>query len=249
MTRADVLQARAERERAAARVARAESGLHEARVRLGLHLGWDADRLPDPRGPLPEPEAPAEASGFDPSRRADLRARAAAVEAAESGVSRARLGYLPDLNAFAGWSMHGGAPFASDGTDWTVGLALRWDLFTGFRRAGEAGKARAELTAARLELQQALREARGEVATARRSLASARTELAASRAAREAAREGRDLVRRRLKEGLATPADLLQAEARANAARAEAVAALVRYHVTAARLDFALNASDPEDLR
>lgn len=248
-TRADVLQARAERERAAAGLARARAELHEARVRLGLHLGWDTDSLPDPRTPLPEPEDAGAVDGFDPSRRADLRARAAAVEAAESGVDRARLGYLPDLSAFAGWSVHGDSPFASDGTDWTVGVALRWEIFSGFRRSAETGRARAELTASRLEYRQGLREARGEVATARRSLGSARQALAASRAAAEAAEEGRDLMRRRVEEGLATPSDLLQAEARASAARAEAVEALVRYHVARSRLDFALNASDPEEIR
>lgn len=248
-TRADVLQARAERERAAAALARAEAALHEARVRLGIHLGWELDRLPDPRDSLPGPEAPAEAGGFEPSNRADLRARAAAVEAAESGLARARLAYLPDLDAFAGWSLHGGAPFASDGTDWTVGLALRWEVFGGLRRAADAGRARARLTASRLEFEQALREARGEVAVGRRSLASARTALTASRAALEAAREGRDLVRRRLEEGLATPSELLQADARVSAARAEAVEALVGYHVAAARLDFALSTSGPEEIR
>lgn len=249
MTRADVLQARAERERADAELMRARASLHEARVRLALHLGREPDRLPDPRGPLPDPEGGDGATGFDPARRADLRALAAAVDAAESRVTGARMGYLPALDAFAGWSLHGGDPFASDGTDWSVGVALRWELFTGFRRAAESARARAELTARRLDLREGLREARGEADVARRSVASARSALRASRAARDAAEEGRDLVRRRLEEGLATPTDLLQAEARANRARVEAVEALVRYHLAVARLEFALDASDSEEIR
>lgn len=249
VTRADVLQARAERERAEAELARARASLHEARVRLALHLGWEPDRLPDPRGPLPDPEAGDGTAGFDPSRRADVRALAAAVEAAESRVTGTRLAYLPALDAFAGWSVHGGEPFASDGTDWTVGVALRWELFAGFRRPAETGRARAELTSRRLDFREGLREARGEAAVARRSVASARSALRASRAARDAAKEGRDLVRRRLAEGLATPTDLLQAEARANRARAEAVEALVRYHLAVARLEFILDASDSEEIR
>jgi len=90
-----------------------------------------------------------------------------------------------------------------------------------------------------LELLPELREMRPElpviVMSARNTLVTA---VEASRAARAAAREGRDLLRRRFEEGLATPADLLQAEARATTMEVRAVDALAQYHVALARLRF-----------
>lgn len=238
LTRADVLQARAELEAAAADLSDAERSRYEARVRLGLHLGWGPDTLPVPTDVLELPEPPAE-EGFDPTARPDVRARAAGLEAAEAAATRADLAWAPRLDAFGAWSMHGGDLFSDQGTDWTVGVGLRWSLFTGLRRPAEARRASAEATAARLEYRQALREARGEVETARRAVVAARRAVEASRAARAAAREGRELMRRRFEEGLATPADLLQAEARATAMEVRAVDALAAYHVAAARLRFA----------
>lgn len=239
LTEADLLQARAERQAAAADLSAARQGRHGARIELGLHLGLDpADSLPSPADSLAAPEAPSPAD-FDPTRRADVRARAAAVEAAEAGSRRAELAWLPSLEAFGSWSRHGGDPLSGGGAGWTVGVGLRWSLFDGFRRPAEAREAAAELTAARLEHRQAVREARGEVRRARRSVEAARQAVEASRAAREAAREGRELMRRRFEEGLATPSDLLRAEARATAMDVRAVDALAEYHVARARLRFA----------
>jgi outer membrane protein TolC len=243
LTEADLLQARAEREAAAADLSAAREGRHGARIELGLHLGWDpGDTLPSPADSLAPPEAPT-AAEFDPARRADVRARAAAVEAAEANSRRAELSWLPSVEAFGSWSRHGDDPFSGGGTGWTVGVGLRWSLFTGFRRPAEAREADAGLTAARLEHRQALREARGEVSRASRRVEAVRQAVEASRAAREAAREGRELMRRRFEEGLATPSDLLQAEARATAMEVRAVDALARYHVARARLRFARSQS------
>ncbi len=61
----------------------------------------------------------------------------------------------------------------------------------------------------------------------------------ATRAAAQAAESGRELMRRRFREGLATAADLLQAEARATAMREGAISALADYHMAVARLEFA----------
>lgn len=251
LTRADLLQARAERSGARAEVARAEQARYDARSALAVHLGWSpGDSLPDPAGDLTMPaEGGAEETSFDPTARADLRARRAAVKAAESSLDEARLAWVPSLGAFAAASTHGIDGFGDDGSDWTVGVGLRWSLFSGFRRPARVDEAGARLTTARIEYEQRLREARAEVRTARRSVEATRRGVEASREAREAAREGRDLMRRRFEEGLATPADLLQAEARATGARARLVDALARYHMAAARLRFARARSDRREIR
>lgn len=248
LTEADLLQAEAEL--AAARVGRSAAALarHDARLQLGLHLGWSPDTLPVPTDSLKTSSPPAVERAATVGR-ADLRAREAAVEAAEARRQGADLAYLPDLAAFAGYSIHGRDPFAEDGTDWSVGVALRWTLFAGLRRPAEAEASSAALEGARLEYQQAVREARGELQQARRAVETAREALEASRSAREAALAGRDLMRRRFEEGLATPSDLLQAEARAARMRSGAVEALAEYNIALARLAFVRAGSEREASR
>lgn len=251
LTRADLLQARAERAEARAGVARAEQARYDARAALAVHLGWSPDdSLPDPAGDLTMPAAgQTEEASFDATARADLRAGRAAVDAAESSLDEARLAWVPSLGAFATASTHGIDGFGDDGSDWSIGVGLRWTLFSGFRRSARVDEAGARLTTARIEYEQQLREARAEVRTARRSVEAARRSVEASREARDAAREGRDLMRRRFEEGLATPADLLQAEARATGARARLVDALARYHMAVGRLRFARARSDRGGIR
>lgn len=249
LTRAELLQARADREAARATLAAARQQVREAGVALAVHLGWSPDTLPTPVDGLAEPGPPATASVAGVEGRADLRAAAAGVRAAEERVASARLEFLPSLGTFAAWSSHGTDPLDGSGTDWTVGVGLRWSLFAGLGRKAELEHARAGLAEARIRQQAAVRDARGEVLAARDGVESAREGLAAARASRRAAVAGRDLMRRRFDEGLATAAELLQAEARARAAEAGAVDALARYHIARARLQFASAEPGEEGVR
>lgn len=248
LTDADVLQAEAELAAARADRTLVERERHDARLALGLHLGWSPDTLPVPTDSLAAPAPPETEEQGISEARADLRARAAAVEAAEARKLGATLGWLPDVAAFAGYSVHGRDLLGDDGTDWTVGVALRWSLFTGLRRPARVEASSAALESARVEYRQALRDAGGEVRRARRAVRAARQGLEASRAAREAALSGRDLMRRRFEEGLATPSDLLQAEARAARMRGRAVEALALYNIALARLDFVRARSDEDEV-
>ena len=238
LTRADLLQARAEHEATRAEVAAVRQAAREAGVTLAVHLGWSPDTIPLATGRPAEPR-PVRSPALAPDERADVRAAAEQVRAAEAGVSSARLSFLPTLGTFATWSSHATEPLGGDGTDWTVGVGLRWSVFEGLGRKAELERARAELTAARLAHDRLVREARGEVVSARHGLTAAREAHRAAGAAREAAIAGRDLMRRRFGEGLATPAELLQAEARARRAETRSVDALARYHIARARLRFA----------
>lgn len=236
LTRADVLQAEAELRAAEARRLAAERDAERAREDLALHLGWEIERTPVPTDTLivrPLPEAAVDA----PSRRADVRALAAAREAASSEARRAGLAFLPRLEAFAGWSSHAGRAFEADGSNWTVGVGLRWTAFAGFGRVAERQRAAEAREIARIQQEQATRLARAEAAQARREAIASRSGLEATRAAARAADEARTLMRRRFEEGLATAAELLQSEARAAGARGREVAALVDYNVALARLE------------
>lgn len=238
LTDADLLQAEAELAAARARRTEAERLAVDARLELGRHLGWSPDTVPEPTDTLVAPGPLAELE-FTPSARADLRALAATVEAAGAAKRQAVMTWVPALDAFAQYTTHSPDAFSVDEDDWTVGVALRWTLFSGFGRTAEVQRADLEQRIAGLEYAQALRDARREIDQAERAVRSAGLQVEATRVAAEAASSGRDLMRRRFDEGLATAADLLQAEARATEMREGAISALANYHMAVARFEFA----------
>lgn len=238
LTRADALQAEAELRAAEAGVADAERAVRRARQELALQLGWDPEVEAVPADSLRPPDPGPPVDGFRAARRSDLRALEADRRAAEARARQANYAFLPAVEAFARVESHATGPLESDGTDWTAGVALRWNFFSGFGRFAERDRARAAEVIAETRYEDALRTARAEVDQARRAVSAARRAAAAMRAAAAAAEEGRSLIRRRFEEGLATAADLLQAEARASLMRSRAVEALADYHVSVARLEF-----------
>jgi len=249
LTRADLLQSEAELAAAEAMRMRVEQLRREARLELGLHLGWSADSVPRVSlklsPPPPDPGAaesvgPSSVGGVPGARRADLLALEANVDAAGAMARSQSLGWVPSLEAFGGYLKHGDAPFSATGTEWSVGLALRWQFFDGFRRPAGVSRANAQLAASRALYEHAQLAARVEVRKALDGVRSARLAVDASAAAARASVEGRDLTRRRFEQGLASPADLLQAEARATAMAAQSIDSLTEYHLAIARLDFAL---------
>ncbi|MGD8496364.1 MAG: TolC family protein [Gemmatimonadales bacterium] len=251
LTDADVLSAEAELRSAEARRLGARRDRDRAREDLALQLGWDVDRVPVPVDTLgaPPPSAGAPAAlpaGSSVAPRADLRALAAASDAAGADATRAGVSFLPRVEGFAGWQSHADRAFGVDGSDWTVGVALRWTVFSGLGRFAARRRAVEAREIARIRQADALRTARAEVVQARRDVSASWSGLEATRAAASAADEARQLMTRRFEEGLATPADLLQAEARAAEARGREVQALVTYNVALARLDLvAPEGADP----
>lgn len=243
LTQADLLQAQAELAAAQARLSAAEAARFDALEDLGRQLGWAADSLPLPTDSLSAPR-PLDESDFDPTQRADLRALAASEEAAEASRRQASFSFVPSIDGFGQYSTHSSDAFAFDEDDWTVGVMLRWPLFTGFARFADVQRARAESRIAHIRYQEALRDARIELEQVQRAVRSASQQVEATQAAREAASSGRDLMRRRFDEGLATAADVLQVEARATAMRQSAIAALANYHIAVARLEFVRSQSN-----
>ncbi len=236
LTDADLLQARAARSGAEAAVIDAERIVADARARLGLALGWPAGRIPVPADSVFV--LPHEVDRASLEARADLRASRAGVAAAEARARQARRARLPTLSGFARLETHSSDPFDGIRDDWTVGVQLRVPLFTGFRVGAEARAAEAMGEAAALDHEDRTRAARTEVAEARRGLEAATRGAEAARAGALAADEAARLVRRRFQEGLATTADLLDAEARADGLRTRAVQAELARHLAAARLAF-----------
>ena len=240
-TQADLLQAEAAVAGIRARIEHARAAVVDAREELGSWLGWPAGHLPVPAEGTGDLVASADtAIDAELMERGDLRAGRAGVDAARARARAVDARRLPTLQAFGQLGTHAAGIGDSREANWTVGVQLSVPVFTGFSlsRGAEAADARSRA----LELEQAQREheAETQVRSARRGIASARAALASARAASDAAAEAARLLRRRYEEGMATVADLLQAEARAaelSAARVDAEADLSMALVT---LDFVL---------
>lgn len=244
LTRADLLQAEAEYASALARRVDAERQEEEARRNLGVYLGRSGGTLPVLADSL-RVESPRSSSdpadgeaAFDPTRRADLLALSSARSAAEAESKRAGRSYLPEIGMFANYGIHAAEAFQKDGDNWTVGVGLKWNIFSGFGRSKDKQRADAARILADTRYDQALREARAELDAARSAVVAAERALDAMLAASEAAALGADLMRRRFEEGLATASDLLQAEFRRAEAEGHAIDSRAGLHMAEARLHF-----------
>ena len=242
LTRADLLQAEADHAFAVARRVDAERLETDARRRLAVFLGGDAAVMPvltdSLRVEVVEGSEPSPAAAFDPTVRADLLALSSARDAAEASSKRAGRQYLPEIGVFGNYAIHSADAFQSDGDNWTVGVGLKWNLFSGFSRSKDKQRADAAHTIAETRYQDALRQASAELAAARDGVRSAIQAVAATVAARDAAGAGAELMRRRFEEGLATPLDLLQSEARRAQAESHAIDTAAAFRMAEAQLRF-----------
>jgi outer membrane protein TolC len=242
ITRADLLQAEADYSFAVARRVDAERRDLDSRRRLGVFLGGESSTLPVLTDSLvvavPEPVAGEEATSFDPAQRADLRALASARDAAEAGAKRAGRAYLPEIGVFGDYAIHAADAFHNDGDNWTVGVGLTWNIFSGFSRSKDRQQADAAQAIAETRYQDAVRQANAELAAAGDGVRAARQAVEATMAARAAAEAGAELMDRRFDEGLATPADMLQAESRRAQAESQAIDAMAAFRMAEAQLHF-----------
>jgi outer membrane protein TolC len=129
-----------------------------------------------------------------------------------------------------------------------VGVSLRWTAFAGLSRVAERRRADEALRIARLRRDQALRAAGAEIDAADRAVEATAAGVESALAARRAAEAAAELLRRRFEEGLATPAELLQAEARRTAMRSRAIDALASYQIARAQAAFVRSPSAAEEL-
>ncbi len=254
LTRAEVLQAEADYQGAVAGRIEAEHREADAYRQLAVYLGWGPEvtlaltdtlelvTVGDAEGDegIDAEEARADDSTgpFDPTLRADLQALAKARDAAAANASRAKLGYLPELDAFAGYAMHGSGLFQDDGHNWIGGVALRWNIFSGLSRSADTRRADAERAIAETRYDANLRAARAEVLEARDAVDAAYRAASAAVIGDSAASLGRDLMRMRFDEGLPTATDLLAADSRAARARSGAINASAVYMMAEARLRY-----------
>jgi len=240
----DLLQARVRSSEVEERLARATSGARIARAALNLELGRD---LATPFALPAELEVGEEVEGSLESlvaealdQRPDLAAARAGVEAARAAERAERRGRWPELGFEGAWEANSHELAGDAGTNWSLGLGLRWKAFDGGATRARTRRAEAQLDRARELARLAEQGASLEVESAWRELEAARLRLELAEKAVAFGARSLEIVSDRYREGLTTVVELLDAETAMTAARTRDLAARRDLALARAALDLAV---------
>ena len=220
-TRAQLIAARAERDRSRLDLQRALGLSLDQPVTLTDSLGLTASALP----------VPTERDAIDNALRSrpDLAAIAAQLQAQRRAVSAVRAERYPTVAAFADQGVTGISLDRLLNT-YTWGVQVSIPIFEGFRHEGRA----TEQSAALREFEVRERDLRQQVAIDVRGalldVASAREQADAAQVRLRLAEQELSEARDRFKAGVAGNSDVIQASLQLNAARTQLVDALTLYH-------------------
>ncbi len=241
--RSDVLSLEVRLARARENLVTARKNHQLALAALANLLGADPDadfELEDRPGPAAKvPVTYARGLSVALKRRPELLTARRRVEQARMGLDMVRGEYLPSLNANANyyWDAPHPGDLRADYANWTAGLLLNWNLFTGLStRAGES-KARAFLEQMLAADRKAALQVQLDVKSAYLNLAEAQARVEVSRASVARAEESLKLVSRQYQGGSADITRYLNAELALTRARIRAIAA--RYDREKALADIA----------
>jgi outer membrane protein TolC len=175
-------------------------------------------------------------------KRPDLLALQGRVEQARYGEKIAKSGRLPEFGAMAAYEWNGDSFLGTDGSNWTVGLGIRFSLFDGTETKARVGRAKAQATqvASMFEAMRQGVELQVRAAWADRTAAERRLEVAET--ALQQSGEALRIVQERYGEGMAVMVELLAAEAAHTKAQADHAAAVGDLRVAVAALDLATGA-------
>jgi outer membrane protein TolC len=155
----------------------------------------------------------------DVLQRPELAAARERESAAQAQIRGAKSGYQPRVSAFGSLDHDNGWVTGGDGSSYTAGVILQWDLWDGFLTRAKTREARANLESVREE-QRKLRLALNlEMEQARLNLDAADERLSVTRKVIEQAEESVLLTRNRFEQGLALSTQLIDAETALVAAR------------------------------
>jgi len=187
------------------------------------------------------------------ARALDKRPELGALRKAENwrleDVTRARAGYWPSAQVFAGYGSRN-SQFSSDlnrdVSGWNAGVQVSWDLFDGFLTKGKVQQTQALHDKAKFDVEDTMRRIELEVRTAHSQFIEAKEVLESQKKVVEQADEALRLANARAEAGTGTQLDVLSAQTALTEARSTQVQALRDYAVARARLERAAGDSAPQ---
>lgn len=203
-------------------------------------LGLENDAVIMPADSMPPPRYfPDNFEGLY-GTNSSLEALSYRVEAAEKMVKSAGFSFVPSVNLFGNYAFNDEVLFGTAGESYMVGATLKWNIFSGFSKAGKLMQSKAELKKAKLAYQSSKFENRLKIEQARRSLQQARDQLELAKTTAEQAAEDFRIRSDRYEQGMEQTTDLLAAEAKLSEARLQQLNALYMYHRSLATLELLL---------
>ena len=218
VTRSDVLLADVRAGDLDAQLAEARGTATSAVRQLEVALGQDptgAVALPAALPPADRIRGVAAPDTADAplAARADVDAARRGLDAAHADVLRARSAYVPRLNAFVRYDWNSAARLYAGDKNWTAGVMASWSPFAGASEIADARAAAGRESSARAQADAATARARLEVEQTRTALVVALTRLGIAERAVVQSAEAHRIVTRKYDGGLATIAELLDAQA------------------------------------
>jgi outer membrane protein TolC len=208
-----------------AELERSQAGLVRAQEALGVLLGHDGAVDVVDQVELEDPGSLVQSLSDAGTRRPDIRASRARLQAAERVLDDSWADYMPFLQAeFRPFYSTPASP-ANPRTGWEAQLLLSVPLYDGGARYGAHDQREAELSQSRTQLEAALRQARSEVRVAFSTAERADASLRAAATAAELARQGLEMATLAYQAGATTNIEVLDAERSARDAETTAVVA------------------------
>ncbi len=225
----------------------AQSQVDVARAVLNAAMGMEMDRtfrlapLEKRRSVPSEPLEQWLRKALD--RRPDLNQMRSQEMMAEEEVKKSRMAYLPSLHLTGSYETDT-EDFSQTANNYTVGLLLRFNLFSGFENQSKVHEAQANLQQVKAVVKQF--EIGVEVETRRAffQMQSTFERIKVAEAAVGQAEEALRIVRNRYENGLFTVVDLLDSEVALQQARTHYLRSLHEYTVATANLYLAAGTMD-----
>ena len=171
---------------------------------------------------------------------AQTRAIEYRVKAAEQMVKSANFSFLPKINLF-GYYEYNDPDFAGfDASSYMIGANLKWNIFSGFSKAGKVMEAKADYRKAQTMQENHRMEQENKVRQAYRALEHARQELELTDESIAQSEESVKIRTNRYEQGMERTTDLLEAETKLAESRLKNVAALYKYNMSIATLEMLL---------
>lgn len=223
----------------------ANAQLENSRDALNLLLGIERDATQYvPSDTLPAVSTAEAAPGQ--GLRMDLKAAQLRAAAARNMMRFQGAKWLPRFNGFASMQWHSGDPLGHEGSNWTVGLQLEWQIFEGLGKAGRFQQAKAQKEMAEIQYRHMQNAVTVERQMAERNAEVAKQRIAVASHAAAQASESLRLAEERFEQGLEKVADLLDKQTSLSQARLRALKARYDYVVARTELALAMGSIDLE---
>ena len=231
---------------------RSQSAVQIARANLNRELGVPLDTDYQPAEVLAERVFPAasepDLEKLALQRRPDFAAANLQTDLQRKSESIAKAALGPRVNAFAGWQTDNPHFAGGGGNNWTAGLEVQVDLFSGGAKLARLQAERALANEASALRDSMASSVRVEVRKAYLEFDSAQQQVNVARAAVEQAKESLRISQNRYQGGLITISDLLRTSDASRRAETDYWQAVYRLHTSYANLELAtgtLDASSP----